>query len=100
MSRHHDAARWASETKGHRARIRAMGRVQFCTQTTHVADCPGMLDLDLVPWDVAHLTDLADGQTGGPVGPAYRRCNRSAGGRRGGDTVAAARRDRARMRAW
>jgi hypothetical protein len=100
MSQHHQAAKWASHSKGHRQRIRQAGRVQPCVQRVHVPGCPRMLDLDMVPWDVAHLTDLADGQGAGPVGPAFRRCNRSDGGTRGARTVAAARRDRARMRAW
>lgn len=100
MSRHHDAAKWASHTKGHRARIRAMGRTQLCIQPAHATGCPRMLDLDLDQWDVAHLVDLALGGPATQVGPAWRKCNRSAGGQVGAHVRTAQRRDAGRMRAW
>lgn len=100
MSQHHDAARWASHTKGHRARIRARGRVQPCTQRQHAPGCPGMLDLDVDPWDAGHLVDLAHGGQADQVGPTWRKCNRAAGGIQGARVRNAQLRDTQRMRAW
>lgn len=101
MSQHHQAAGWyGSRVRSTRARIRAAGQVQYCAQSTHVPDCPRLLDLDAVPWDAAHTRDLADGGPADMVGPAYRRCNRSAGGTRGARTTHAQHRDAQRMRAW
>jgi hypothetical protein len=100
MSQHHQQARWANVTKGHRARIRGQGRVQFCTQPVHAQGCPGLLDLDVDAWDVAHLVDLAHGGGAGQVGPAWRKCNRAAGGANGARVRHASHRDGQRMRAW
>ena len=100
MSQHHQQARWASVSKGHRASIRAMGRAQLCIQPHHVADCPRMLDLDVDLWDVAHQVDLALGGNRGAVGPAFRRCNRSAGGAMGAAVTQHQRHARVRVRAW
>jgi hypothetical protein len=100
MSAHHDRVKWASVSKNHRARIRAGGQVQACIQPVHVRGCPRMLDLDLDLWDVGHVHDLALGGDAGLVGPAFRACNRAAGGARGAALVHAARRNTQRMRAW
>jgi hypothetical protein len=97
MSQHHTAAKWASETKGHRARIRAAGRVQPCSELRHAAGCPGLLDLDIDSWDVGHLDGVA---RGGPVAPSWRTCNRANGGRQGAGIRHAVHREATRMRAW
>jgi hypothetical protein len=97
MSQHHQASGWANVSKSHRARIRAAGRVQPCSELHHARGCPGMLDLDLDLWDVGHLDSVA---RGGPVAPSWRRCNRANGGRQGAGIRHASQRDEARVRAW
>ena len=75
MSKHHRAVKWTGKTATHRARL----RMTLPAQCIH---CGGLVD-DSMPWDVAHVVDLALGGRADHVGVAHRHCNRSDGGRRG-----------------
>ena len=84
VSKHHDAAKWTSVNKTHRARIAA-------SLPTACIRCGGIVTNDM-RWDVGHRVDLARGGNPDDVGAEHRACNRRAGGRAGARLTQARRR--------